>query len=1182
MGRVTQTAAHTPYRLNAVTHPASGIAKREAILQKKGKAAKPQKLNIMEHMFSKEAPEKGRLVKGVDFDNLFDRPLQRSGFSYADRMAHTPSGLSMDTVLRMSPEARRQARRYLESLENKPPVATAETGSTTAWYTPVRVQGELLTAMLDTGSSISLIREECLQKLGLKATKCAPRIVHMANEQPHTVEEELRGLVVEIGEIRAPVRAFVFPIATDLILGNDFMRPLSTNIRMTKGDSTATFEWLGVRQQQQIFEREDCQEIVAAKGARFNKMELSYTLEREEDAGREVHPLEKILRRRVPAIFEEDLGPMSKQCPVAHEIRTEGRPVKQRAYRVDPGKEKIIRAEVSKMLDEGIIEPSDSPWASPIVLVQKKDDTTRFCVNYKKLNDQTVKDAYPLPRVEELLEQIAGHQWYTTLDLYSGYYQIPMATDSKEATAFVSKYGTYQYLVMPFGLTNAPATFQRVMDVVLAKYIREGRVVVYLDDICIFSKTREEHKRDLLEVCQTLAEWNLKIKPKKCKFGQKSLSFLGHVISEKGTQTDPEKCTAVENWGVPKNASELRSFLGLVGYYMRFVPGFAAPLAILTKLLKKNAKFHWTDVEQIAMNELKKGMTEAPILHAPDFEKPFVVVTDASAYAIGGALMQEHDGKEYPVRYWSRTLQPAERNYSVTEKEALGVVQSLRHFRVYILGRRTTIYTDHQALRQVLTETEPTGRRARWVAALQEYQLEIRYRPGNKNLLADSLSRNPALREVKALEAEEPAAADGLLLDVWKYLKQGGELTNEDAAQNRRVLRMAARMMIENGELYRRRSNGPPVRVLISQEARKRLMQEMHEGLAHLGERTTVDMVVNQAWWPNVYKDTIQHVRTCESCQAHSRPERAGPPMSIPVGQLFERFALDFVGPLPANEGENRYILVATEALTRWPIARATKYADAETVAKFLYEEIIIPFGLPQTLLTDRGSHFVNEFIRELNEILQVKHLLTTPYHPQTNGMTERYNQTLCRALARMADQAREDWDRYLPAAIFAYRVRRHTATGTSPFELMYGVPPRLPNGALMGTMPLNKKERQQRLQELRTRAQRPEAEKPSRFRKEQQVWWRREPRVGKLAPTLEGPYVVDSVGPNNSYILRTSNDEVIPTPVSGDHLRAYKERIDDSGRRAVVPADMRPDERIPTPQSPRAYDGPLRRWGVF
>jgi hypothetical protein len=249
-------------------------------------------------------------------------------------------------------------------------------------------------------------------------------------------------------------------------------------------------------------------------------------------------------------------------------------------------------------------------------------------------------------------------------------------------------------------------------------------------------------------------------------------------------------------------------------------------------------------------------------------------------------------------------------------------------------------------------------------------------------------------------------------------------------------------------------------------------------------------------------------------------------------------------------------------------------------VAKFLYEEIILPFGLPQTLLTDRGSHFVNEFIGELNEILNIKHLLTTPYHPQTNGMTERYNQTLCRALARMADETREDWDRYLPAAVFAYRVRKHTATGTSPFELMYGVPPRLPNGALMGISPTTKEERQQRLRELRTQARRPEAEKPSKFNREQQVWWRREPRVGKLAPTLEGPYTIDSVGPNNSYLLRNANDEVIPTPVSGDHLRAHKERYDESGRRAVVPPDKQHEEPSPTRPPARSYEGPLRRWG--
>ena len=710
------------------------------------------------------------------------------------------------------------------------------------------------------------------------------------------------------------------------------------------------------------------------------------------------------------------------------------------------------------MLNEGIIRPATSPYAAGLVLVPKKNGKTRVCTDYRKLNEQTEKDAYPLPLMEELLEKIAGHERYTTLDLNSGYWQIPMEPESIPKTAFTCKFGTFEYLRMPFGLTNAPATFQRVMDQILDPFIREGIVVVYLDDICIMSKKRADHERDVLRVCATLAAHKMKLSEDKCKFDQHSITFLGHKVDYQGIHTDPEKCKAYINWGTPKSTRDVRAFLGAVGYYRRFIPGFAGPVATLAKLLKKNERFDWKQEHQTAMDTLKEYMSSTPVLKPADFKKPFFIVTDASDFAIGGALLQIHDGREHPIRYWSRTLQPAERNYHTTEKEALAVVQCMKQFRTYILGSKTVVYTDHQALKQVLTAPKPSGRVARWAAALMEYSFDIRHRPGAKNVLADSLSRDPALRKVTVEIGDRDI--DDLLVDVKKYLCGHGELVTQPTGWSRRILKLAPKTYVKNNELYYRKSETESVPAIVSKERRRQLLKEVHDGTGHFGEKTTLDFITHIAWWPEIRKETLDYVQSCDTCQAYARLKKPEPAIRIPVEKVFERFALDFVGPLPTTTSGNSYIIVATEALTRWPIARAVPSADADEAAKFFYEEIVLQFGPPDTILTDRGTHFLNLTMERITEHLETHHLRTTAYHPQANGMTERFNGTLCTMLSKISERNIDDWDLYLPAALYAYRIRTHTALGKSPFEAMYGQIPKMANGALLGPESYDETER--------------------------------------------------------------------------------------------------------------------------
>jgi 8-oxo-dGTP pyrophosphatase MutT (NUDIX family)/predicted aspartyl protease len=446
-------------------------------------------------------------------------------------------------------------------------------------------------------------------------------------------------------------------------------------------------------------------------------------------------------------LFARTLQELQQTHEGEHVIITEQvPPIKKRAYRTAPRENEFIKAEIDDMLKQGLIQPSTSPWSFPVVIVKKKNGKLRFCVNYKPLNDITKKDNYPLPRIDELLDSLQDAQWFTTLDLASGYWQIKVREEDQEKTAFITKFGTYEFKVMPFGLCNAPATFQRTMDKVLAG-IKEQFVLVYLDDVIIYSKTFKEHIQHLTEVLTRIRKANLRLKAEKCYFAATELQFLGHVVGKEGVKPDPEKVDKMVNYPEPKNIRELRGVLGLFSYYRRFIKDFAQLADPLYKLLKKDTVYEWTDLQQQAFENLREKLTQAPVVQYPDFNRPFLLYTDASQIGIGAVLAQkDNDKHEYVIAYASRTLNPAERNYGITELECLAIVWAVKYFRHYLYGSKFTIITDHTALKWLLNSTSENGNRRleRWKIMLSEYDFEIIYRKGKNHANADALSRlNP-------------------------------------------------------------------------------------------------------------------------------------------------------------------------------------------------------------------------------------------------------------------------------------------------------------------------------------------------------------------------------------------------------------------------------------------------------
>jgi len=442
-------------------------------------------------------------------------------------------------------------------------------------------------------------------------------------------------------------------------------------------------------------------------------------------------------------LFAKDINELGRTDLVQHRIYTENvPPIKQRAYNVPPSEQEFIKEEIERMLESKIIRSSESPspWASPVVLVRKKNGKLRFCVDYRKLNSITKKDAYPLPRIQEMLNTLAGSQWFSTLDLASGYWQVLMDKQDREKTAFITKYGTYEFNVMPFGLCNAPATFQRLMDRVY-KGIAWKFVVVYLDDTNVFSKTFDEHLKHLKIVFQRIRDAGLKLNIEKCNFWMKSLPFLGHIICEKGIAPDPTKIETVQKIQPPKNTTKLRSFLGLVGYYRQFIKNFSAIAQPLNQLLHKDEPYYWGSKQQQAFEKLKEKLVTAPVLAYPDFSKRFILATDASYYGFGATLSQkDRDGKEHPIAYASKSLQPAEQNYYATELECAAIVWAIEHYHSYLGATEFTLVTDHLALKWLKT-VEPKGRIGRWILKLQPYNFVVVHKPGRIHSNVDALSR---------------------------------------------------------------------------------------------------------------------------------------------------------------------------------------------------------------------------------------------------------------------------------------------------------------------------------------------------------------------------------------------------------------------------------------------------------
>ena len=777
-----------------------------------------------------------------------------------------------------------------------------------------------------------------------------------------------------------------------------------------------------------------------------------------------------------------------KRIPLNEGARVQSFPPRRLGY----VRRKMLGDLVRDMLKDGVIQPSTSPWAFPVVIAPKADGSPRFCVDYRRLNDITRKDSYPLPRMDDLLDRLGEAKFRSVMDLASGYWQIPMAREDREKTAFITPDGLFEFVVMPFGLCNAPAHFQRAMNKVLAG-MNFFFTCVYLDDVIVFSKTFEEHIDHLDKVLTRLEQVGLKAKLAKCSFCKKEVKYLGHIVSDEGVKVDPEKTDTVLQAPAPSNKRELRSFLGLLNYYRKFIEDYAAIAAPLSRLTGTKTAWEWGTTEQGAFDELKDRMVKAPVLAYPHPTRPTKLRTDASGHTIAGVLQQQQeDGTWRPIAFWSRSMRAAEKGYAATAREGLAAVEMVKHFRPYLEGRKFDLESDAKALTSIINNDDSSDPKlARWAIILKAKGAAIRHRPGTEMADADALSRYPIMAErgPEAIEEDLDLYSDEVgrqLQTEWNpeegehtvlagiirsALEEGEEVerpvtlkeirdaqAKDDLVQKIKVClgkprslkkgtieeKYAQKCELVEGLLYHREQVPQTTEeyrglwIPNVGDLRKRILTYGHGSITsgHPGVNKTVARVRLHYFWPGVSKEARRWVRQCYSCQIRkTRTRDPGQVKSIVANSPMDLWSIDLVGPLTRTDRKSKYILTMVDHFTRLADAIPLTSKKADEVGRGILE-LTLRHGTPHKILSDRGGEFQSMWTKALHQDLRLKGISTSGYAPQTNGKCERFHRTLGNILSTLVSREEDDWDVNLPLAIFAYNTQVHSATGHTPFFL--------------------------------------------------------------------------------------------------------------------------------------------------
>jgi transposase InsO family protein len=802
-----------------------------------------------------------------------------------------------------------------------------------------------------------------------------------------------------------------------------------------------------------------------------------------------------------------DPTPSIINIPSQSAIRTgDHPPIYSKQYSASNNDQQIKSQETQKLLERGQIEESTSPWSSPIVLVKKKDKTMRFCIDYRRLNAITIKDAFPLPRIDEIFDQLTDAVYYTKFDFKSGYFQVPLSKEDRPKTAFSTRDNHYQFTVLPQGITNGPATFQRIINHILGP-TRWKYALAYIDDVIIYSKTFEEHLLHLNEICQTLKDARFRLNPEKCEIARTQTDYLGHRIQNGEIRPSSTNIHGLLNTRLPQTADEACKFVKAAEYYRKFIPNFSQIAEPLRKFVpttrtqrKKGQKtlITLTNEEIKAFEQLKQILTTDLVLRLPNNRFPFKVQTDASDEGIGAVLLQIYPEGDRPVAYISKKFTPAQRKWSPMEQECYAFICALDKWHNYLSGIKFTWETDHKALTQLNQKAQLNKRCERWRLKILEYDFKVKYIPGSINHMPDYLSRSPVddaeedpdetihvvskstqtdcevynqhssittavetrSSKLRNATSDKPIDTTKLVSDPlneenriipfsMEQLSQAQQ--NDDYVKNIIVnIKKRKQYFIANNLLMRRLN--PPVPYVPQGEIRRTILKIYHDtpaNGAHFGRDKTIHKIKQRYFWPSMYKDINNYIKSCILCAQYNPRRQKTPgvlkPIKPPEG-VWQLVSMDFHGPInPTSQRGNKYIISLTDILSKFVVTKAVRDNTAQTVVRFIKEDIITKFGTPHCILTDNGTHFTSSVTNELFKCVGTTHIYSTPYHPQTNGQVERYNSTMDAKIAALSNLRKTDWDDQLSFVTFNYNTSIHASTKQVPFQMMYGRLPVLP-----------------------------------------------------------------------------------------------------------------------------------------
>ena len=893
-------------------------------------------------------------------------------------------------------------------------------------------------ALVDTGAQFSCIRSDVIEYLYMRGEECTflPCSLSclLADGQRAQVTDAV-GLHVRLLDFSwnhefKILNGGPFPA----ILGMDFLQRTGMKVDLSSSSycfafapsTIGSFSAAALRETREPYLQQLCGEV-----ADISTLQMSHPKELNKE----------VLMGEFSPLFSASLG-CAKCAPYNIEL-SDAAPVRAPPYRCAPPKLQIFKQVVNELLEQGVVRPSKSNYASPAFLVPKSGGGFRMVVDYRRVNSKVVFDSYPMPSIEQAFQHFAGATVFTVLDLNSAYYQIPLTTRSRRVTAFCTPFGLFEFNRLPMGISVGSQGLTRVIDELFAD-LKGSFVFNYLDDLVVYSPSVKEHAKHVRIVLQRLQDAGFTLNPEKITIGASEIKYLGHSLSSRGIRVLPDRVAAIKEYPRPANLRALRRFIGMAGFYARFIPDFSKRAAVLHALKKKGVKFEWTDEHQCAFDSLKQALSEAPVLQVPDFDKEFVLVTDASDIAVSAVLNQRVGQELAPVSFYSRLLTSAERNYSTYEKECTAVLFGCEKCRSYLEHKEFELHCDNLALCWLLKRVKDIGRLGRWVLRLAPFKFRVKHTRGADNVVADALSRvfegksceNPELTCAVLMESlplvyssiEEHQADDPFCKDLRQKI-----LTAQSTAEKFRIHQNLICFFPRGA---RRR------RWVVPKILRPMLLKYLHDSplAGHLGSLKTFYKVAQNFWWPKMREEVFLYVRKCSLCQQAkpAQDTRVGYHVAEPSTEPLEKLFVDFVGPLTRTRRGNSAILVVLDSFSKFVMFYPVRRVTSQVVVDCLERNYLPAYGTPKIIVSDNARVFCSKQVKDLCFRWGINHVTTTPYYPQ-GSLAERVNRNLKSALKIFHHESQNTWDEDLPWLASAFNTALHESTKTTPDLLFLG-----------------------------------------------------------------------------------------------------------------------------------------------